>query len=167
MGFSINVPLHPFTGDETYVWAFEEVALPLVRGFEPEVMVTQLGVDTFYTDPLAHLWLTTNGFTRVIEKLKALSIPWVALGGGGYEVTSVAKAWTLTWALMNGVELHDDLPEGFEEVGRQLGFRGNTLRDSPLSIPEGKEREARGEAERVVNYLKKTLFSRVLAKGSS
>jgi len=158
MGFSINVPLHPFTDDETYLWTFEEVVLPLIEGFKPEVMVTQLGVDTFYSDPLAHLCLTTNGYSKVIEKLKDISLPWVALGGGGYEVANVAKAWTLAWAIMNDVDLNDDLPQTFKEIGRRLGFRGNTLRDSPLSIPEGRRREARMEAERVVRYLKKALF---------
>ncbi len=158
MGFSINVPLHPFTDDETYLWTFEEVVVPLIEGFKPEVMVTQLGVDTFYSDPLAHLCLTTNGYAKVIEKVKDISLPWVALGGGGYEVANVAKAWTLAWAIMNDVDLNDDLPQTFKEIGRRLGFRGNTLRDSPLSIPEGRRQEARLEAERVVRYLKKALF---------
>jgi acetoin utilization protein AcuC len=158
MGFSINVPLHPFTDDETYLWTFEEVVVPLIEGFKPEVMVTQLGVDTFYSDPLAHLCLTTNGYTKVIEKLKDISLPWIALGGGGYEVANVAKAWTLAWAIMNDVDLNDDLPQTFKEIGRRLGFRGNTLRDSPLSISEGRRQEARMEAERVVRYLKKALF---------
>ncbi len=162
VGFSVNVPLHPFTDDETYLWAFEEVVPPLIGGFKPEVIVTQLGVDSFHTDPLAHLCLTTNGYSRVIEKLKALSIPWVALGGGGYEVANVARAWTLAWAIMNEVDLNDDLPHSFERTGRRLGFRGNTLRDPPLSIPEGKRQEARIEAERVVNYIKKTeIFERL------
>jgi len=161
-GFSINVPLHPFTDDETYLWAFEEVVPPLIRGFKPEVMVTQLGVDTFSSDPLAHLCLTTIGFTKVIEILKGLSIPWVALGGGGYEVTNVARAWTLAWAMMNEVDLHDDLPQAFEEMGRRLGFRGDSLRDFPLSIPQGKRQEARTEAERVVNYIKKAIFPKSL-----
>jgi hypothetical protein len=60
---------------------------------------------------------------------------------------------------MNEVDLNDDLPQSFEGMGRRLGFRGNTLRDSPLSIPEGKRKEARMEAERVVNYIKKSVFS--------
>jgi acetoin utilization protein AcuC len=163
-GFSINVPLHPFTDDETYLWAFEEVVPPLIRGFKPEVMVTQLGVDTFYTDPLTHLCLTTRGFTKVIERLKGLSIPWVALGGGGYEVANVAKAWTLAWAVMNGVELDKGIPQAFVEIARRLGFRGDALRDPPLSIPQGKQREARMETERVVHYVKKALFPEISEK---
>ncbi len=166
MGFSINVPLHPFTDDEIYLWAFEEVIPPLIKGFKPEVMVTQLGVDSFYSDPLAHLCLTTNGYSEVIDKLKALSIPWIALGGGGYEVTNVARAWTLAWAIMNEVDLNDSLPDSFEGVGRRLGFRGDTLRDSPLSIPEGKRQEARIEAERVVNCIKETEIFERLRKGA-
>jgi acetoin utilization protein AcuC len=37
--------------------------------------------------------------------------PWVALGGGGYSVTNVARAWSLAWAIMNDIHLPDDLPE--------------------------------------------------------
>jgi acetoin utilization protein AcuC len=159
-GYAINVPLYPLTDDDTYLWAFEEVVPPLIREFKPDVMVTQLGVDTFYNDPLTHLCLSTHGFRKVIERLKGLSIPWVALGGGGYEVGNVARAWTLAWAIMNGVELEDDIPGPFEEIGRRLGVREDAWRDTPLSIPQGRRREARIEAERVVNYLRKTILSR-------
>ncbi|MCK5552509.1 MAG: acetoin utilization protein AcuC [Deltaproteobacteria bacterium] len=158
-GYSVNVPLYPLTDDETYLWAFEEVVPPLIGEFKPDVMVTQLGVDTFYSDPLTHLCLTTRGFTKVIEKLRDLSIPWVALGGGGYEVGNVARAWTLAWAIMNGVELEDEIPGPFEEIGRRLGLREDTLRDVLLSIPHGRRQEARMEAERVVNYLKRAILS--------
>jgi acetoin utilization protein AcuC len=158
-GYSVNVPLYPLTDDETYLWAFEEVVPPLIGEFKPDVMVTQLGVDTFYSDPLTHLCLSTRGFTKVIEKLRDLSIPWVALGGGGYEVGNVARAWTLAWAIMNGVELEDEIPGPFEEIGRRLGLREDTLRDVPLSIPHGRPQEARMEAERVVNYLKRAILS--------
>jgi hypothetical protein len=61
---------------------------------------------------------------------------------------------------MNGVELEDDIPGSFEEIGRRLGFREDAWRDPPLSIPQGRRREARMEAERVVNYLRKTVLSR-------
>ncbi len=40
------------------------------------------------------------------------------------------------------------------------------MRDFPLSIPEGKRKEARTEAKRVVNYMRKCLFPGVLTKAS-
>jgi acetoin utilization protein AcuC len=68
-------------------------------------------VDTFQDDPLAALELTTNGFCKVISFLAERAPAWVALGGGGYSLPNVARAWTLAWAMMNGVDLPDDLPD--------------------------------------------------------
>ena len=42
-GYSVNLPLHPHTEDETYLWAFREVVPPLLEAFRPDVLVTQLG----------------------------------------------------------------------------------------------------------------------------
>ena len=42
-GYSVNVPLYPYTGDETYYWVFEQVVLPLLDAFRPDVLVSQLG----------------------------------------------------------------------------------------------------------------------------
>jgi hypothetical protein len=79
-------------------------------------------------DPLADLELTTNGFCRVIEWVRGLGKPWVALGGGGYDVHNVARAWTLAWAGMNEVDLPDDLPDSMR--GRvRAGMKGGGLRD--------------------------------------
>ncbi|UCG24610.1 MAG: acetoin utilization protein AcuC [Chloroflexota bacterium] len=60
-GYSVNLPLPPYTDDETYLWAFGQVVPPLVERFSPDVVVTQLGVDTHYRDPLASLALTSLG----------------------------------------------------------------------------------------------------------
>jgi acetoin utilization protein AcuC len=45
-GYSVNVPLYPNTDDATYLWVFRELVPPLIRRFDPDVLVTQLGVDT-------------------------------------------------------------------------------------------------------------------------
>ena len=63
-GYSVNVPLYPYTGDETYHWVFEQVVLPLLDAFRPDVLVSQLGIDSHYRDPITHLALTTQGFGR-------------------------------------------------------------------------------------------------------
>ena len=42
-GFAVNLPLFPYTGDDAYLWAFNEVVIPLVRAFKPDVLVIATG----------------------------------------------------------------------------------------------------------------------------
>ncbi len=111
IGYAVNVPMLPGTDDDAFWHGFITIVPRLLEAFRPDVIVSQLGVDTFRDDPLASLELTTNGFCRVVSYLANHAAAWVALGGGGYHVDNVARAWTLAWALMNGVELPEDLPE--------------------------------------------------------
>jgi acetoin utilization protein AcuC len=115
-GYSINLPFFPYTGDEVYLWAFRQVVPPLVRQFAPDVLVTQLGIDTHYRDPLAQLMLTTQGYLALIGELKALADEiggWLALGGGGYAIDVVPCAWTLAYGLMSGQRFPDELPPAY------------------------------------------------------
>jgi acetoin utilization protein AcuC len=116
LGFSVNVPMHPGTDDGVFLEGFQAVVPRLIESFRPDVVVTQLGVDAFWNDPLADLELTTNGFCDVISFMAKHAPAWVALGGGGYSVTNVARAWTLTWAVMNGIDLPDELPESMVDL---------------------------------------------------
>ena len=45
-GFSVNLPLYPYTSDDDYVEAFRLVVPPLIEAFAPDVLVTQLGIDS-------------------------------------------------------------------------------------------------------------------------
>ena len=60
-GTAVNVALPPGTGDAGWLRAFHAVVPPLLREFEPEVLVTQHGCDSHAEDPLAHLMLTVDG----------------------------------------------------------------------------------------------------------
>jgi len=137
-GYSINVPFLPHTGDELYLRAFRRVVPPLVRQFAPDVLVTQLGVDTHYRDPLASLELTTHGYVALIEELKALADEigcWLALGGGGYAVDVVPRAWTLAYGLMSGQTFPDELPPAYSErygPGRLHDVQGPRLAGARL-----------------------------------
>ena len=123
-GYSVNLPLYPYTGDDDYVEAFRQVVPPLVRAFAPDVMVTQLGIDSYHSDPLTHLQVTTEGYIEVVRQLAGLGLPWLALGGGGYDVTAVARAWTLAFGVMLDIDWPDQLPSAF---AREHG--GGRLRD--------------------------------------
>ncbi len=112
-GYSINLPFAPYTGDEIYLWAFRQIVPSLVRQFAPDVLVTQLGIDTHYRDPLTQLMLTTQGYFALLTELKTLANEigsWLALGGGGYAVDVVPRAWTLAYGLMSEQCFPDELP---------------------------------------------------------
>jgi acetoin utilization protein AcuC len=153
-GYTINVPLEPYTNDEIYLWVFNELVPPLVKKFKPDVLVTQLGCDTHYLDPLAHLQLTTGGYCKVLMGLKALCPKWLAIGGGGYDVSVVARCWTLAYGVMMGREWPDETPAAFRD---KYGIPN--LRDSgqPVIDPQEKEKAWRG-AQDVVANIKHSIF---------
>jgi acetoin utilization protein AcuC len=125
LGYAVNVPMLPGTDDEVFWEGFSAIIPKLMERFRPGVVVSQLGVDSFVDDPLAFLELTTNGFSEVISFMKERAPAWLALGGGGYHAGNVARAWTLAWAIMNDVDLPNDLPAAVRDR-----FPGKTkLRD--------------------------------------
>ena len=90
LGYAVNVPMLPSTGDDVFWEGFSALVPKLMQCFKPDVIVSQLGVDSFVEDPLASLQLTTDSFCGVISFLTDHAPAWVALGGGGYEVWNVA-----------------------------------------------------------------------------
>ena len=155
-GYAVNVPLQPFTDDEVYLEAFEAIVPPLMKAFRPDVVVAQLGIDSHWTDPLTHLALTVNGFARAVRRILDLSPRLVALGGGGYDLGNVARAWTIAWALMNGIEPPTDLPPGFRPG--VSSFRAATLWDPPHQETDEHRRWAREFASRQVQRIQETIF---------
>src|SRR5713226_5192975 len=85
-GFSVNLPLDVLTDPSVYLPAFEAVVPPLLTKFKPDVVVMQLGIDSHLTDPLTHLALDVQGFSRVVARVAAMVPRIVALGGGGYDI---------------------------------------------------------------------------------
>ena len=124
LGCCINLPLPPGTTDGAYLWAFEQIVPAAIERFAPDIVVTQLGVDTHYLDPLAALNLTTQGFQRVVRVLAQCSKRWLAFGGGGYDVSVVPRAWTLALEIMTGRSFSDELPPAY-----RAAFGGVSLRD--------------------------------------
>lgn len=157
-GFSVNLPLAPNTTDEVYLWAFREAILPILEAYQPDFLVTQLGADTHYRDPLTHMCLTTHGYAAVVDELAPRASRWVATGGGGYDVTVVPRAWTLAFARMAEVDAPETIPESQAKHYR--------ISDDPPPLhdqhgPRVSERQvitARHFAEEAVKDLKERVF---------
>ena len=154
IGYSVNLPLYPYTDDDIYLEIFREVAPPLLRAFAPDVLVTQLGIDSYHSDPLTHLQVTTYGFVEAVRELSRLELPWLALGGGGYDLGAVARAWSLAYGVMLDVEWPDRIPDScVQTVG------ANQLRDTKRpEIPQDVRAQARRFAEETVAVVKEQVF---------
>jgi len=157
-GYSVNLPLDVMTDSEVYLPAFDAVVPPLVRAFRPDVVVAQLGIDTHRTDPLTHLALDVQGFVAAVRRIVDLAPRLVALGGGGYDLGNVARAWTAAWAVMNGVELPAALPERFREHARWYRVTADSLWDPPAPVDEEQRRRARQYVERQVAAIRRLIF---------
>src|SRR5213594_1796010 len=158
VGYSVNLPLEPFTDSSVYLPAFEQVVPPLLGAFRPDVVVAQLGIDSHRTDPLTHLALDVQGFTRAVARIVEQAPRLVALGGGGYDLSNVARAWTAAWAVMNGVELPAELPASFAEDARRYGFRMRTVWDPPEPPEDVKRRRAEAYVQRQIEAIRRIIF---------
>ena len=157
-GYSVNVPLLAHTDDALYMKAFDEIAYPLIAAYNPDVIVTQIGADTFRTDPLTRMEITTHSYSYIMRKLKALKIPWVALGGGGYDQMNTARAWTIAWAVMNGVELKPRLPASFVKKIEPLGYPNRVLLDAMHWSEEHERNQALSAVEKSISRIRETIF---------
>jgi len=140
-GLSVNVPLEPYTDDESYLAAFDAVAPRALRAFAPDVIVLQAGADSHHFDPLADLSQTLEGMRQAYLRVVALADELtggrlVATGGGGYDpYRTVPRAWAHLWAAMTGRELPAELPPAWAETWRGRLPAGTTLPDRALDGP--------------------------------
>jgi acetoin utilization protein AcuC len=150
-GYAVNIPLRPRTDDETYLWVFRELVPPLVRRYDPDVLVTQLGVDTHYEDPLTFLTVSTHGHEALVQEFAALAtMPWLACGGGGYDLDVVPRSWTLAFGVMSEQTFDDELPAAYRE---RYGGRWLHDRDIP-TLGEMTKARVRSHAEEIVAAVK-------------
>ncbi|MGH7309058.1 MAG: acetoin utilization protein AcuC [Candidatus Rokuibacteriota bacterium] len=158
-GYSVNLPLDALTDSAVYLPAFEAVVPPLVRAFRPDVVVAQLGIDSHRTDPLTHLALDVQGFARAVGRIVELAPRLVALGGGGYDIGNVARAWTAAWAVMNGIELPAELPVAFlERAAGSRVVRARALWDPPAAQDEDRRKLVQEYVARQVDAIQRLIF---------
>ncbi|GAB96480.1 acetoin utilization protein AcuC [Kineosphaera limosa] len=131
-GSAINLALPPGTGDGAWLRGFHAVVPALIRAFDPQVLITQHGADSHYTDPLAHLSISVDAQRIVAQTLHDLSHEvcggrWVALGGGGYEVVGVVpRSWThvVATAAHRDIDVEAAVPQRWlDDVSERIGVQ--------------------------------------------
>jgi acetoin utilization protein AcuC len=98
-GTKLNVPMPPNSADRHFVNAFKKIEEFIEKIAKPELIILQCGADSLSGDPITHLCYTSYAHKYATDSLHRLAHSHcngriVALGGGGYNKTNIADAWT-------------------------------------------------------------------------
>ncbi|GBG06235.1 acetoin utilization protein AcuC [Paenibacillus agaridevorans] len=105
-GTCFNMPLEPFTEDESWLESFNITLRKVIATFKPDIIVSQHGCDAHAYDPLSHIHCSMNIYREIPAIIHELAHTytggkWVALGGGGYDIWRVVpRAWSMIWLEM-------------------------------------------------------------------
>lgn len=143
-GTAVNVALPAGCGDSGWLRAFHAVVPPLLREFDPEILVSQHGCDSHALDPLANLMLSIDGQRTAYAALHDLAHEtaggrWISTGGGGYELVQVVpRIWTHLIAEVSGhpVDPATPTPEDWRRYVRE-----RTGESPPLTMTDGRKPE--------------------------
>lgn len=133
LGFSVNLPLEPYTDDASWLEVLNLTLPALTEAFQPDIIISQNGCDGHFLDPLTHL-SASLGFYREGPKLvhqlahQYAGGRWIGVGGGGYDHWRVVpRAWTALWAEMSDQALPPEVPGV---------WRARWAAESPVPLPE-------------------------------
>jgi acetoin utilization deacetylase AcuC-like enzyme len=112
-GFTVNLPLEVGALDGDYKLAFDEVIVPVLMQFKPDLVLISAGFDAHARDPLAGMRLTTEAFGAMTAELRNVAEECcrgrvVAITEGGYDLSALAQSIRAAMAALDSVRA--DLP---------------------------------------------------------
>jgi hypothetical protein len=81
-GRTLNIPLPPNTSDEGFLAVMDNVVVPVLEHFKPDVIVNSAGQDNHFTDPITNMRFSAQGYAALNTKLN----PDIAVLEGGYSI---------------------------------------------------------------------------------
>ena len=139
-GFTLNVPVEPYTEDASWLECFEATLSQVMERAKPDIIISQHGCDAHALDPLSHIHCSMEIYRQMPRMIHEAAHTWcegrwVALGGGGYDIWRVVpRAWSLVWLEMSNHPL-------LEQIAREplLSLPDSWLKqwqgESPVELP--------------------------------
>ncbi|GFN32024.1 acetoin utilization protein AcuC [Paenibacillus xylaniclasticus] len=122
VGACMNVPLEPYTEDESWLNSFRATVEAAVHMFKPDLIVSQHGCDAHAFDPLSHMQCSMRIYREMPLIIRDLADRysqgrWTALGGGGYDIWRVVpRAWSYVWLGMTNSPIVTQTAPGSDSV---------------------------------------------------
>ncbi|KAJ3736924.1 histone deacetylase complex catalytic component RPD3 [Lentinula guzmanii] len=135
--YALNFPLRDGISDENYKSVFEPVIQQVMESYDPSAIVLQCGTDSLSGDKLGCLNLSMRGHANCVKFVKSFNKPLLLLGGGGYTMRNVSRAWAYETGLAAGVELGPDIPvnEYYEYFGPDYQLDVKSSNSDDLNTP--------------------------------
>ena len=127
VGFTVNLPVPPGSGDDMFVGLVDGVVVPLARSFTPQLLLISAGYDAHVEDPLADCTVTDAGYAAMTASLRdvcaELACPLGGVLEGGYALRALGRSVAETMAGLNA-------PPGSVGSGAGLGSGGPLPREA-------------------------------------
>ncbi len=83
-GTTVNLPMPPETCEEGFLYVLDNIVMPLLDDFKPDLIVNSAGQDNHYSDPITNMKFTAHGYAVLNDRLQ----PHLAVLEGGYSIES-------------------------------------------------------------------------------
>ncbi len=124
-GTKVNIPLPAGSGDDEYQKVYEEIIIPVVTRFKPELILVSAGYDAHWADELATMQLSVSGYAEIVKNIKRLADELCQ----GRVILSLEGGYTLS-ALAAAVKATLDILMGSDSIADPIGKPVH-----PLTLP--------------------------------
>jgi acetoin utilization deacetylase AcuC-like enzyme len=106
-GFTVNIPLEVGAVSEDYQVVFQQIVVPVLRQFEPDLVLVSAGFDAHEDDPLGGMRLTAEAFGTMTTELRVVAEECcrgrvVAVTEGGYDLQALGASMDAAIHALNG-----------------------------------------------------------------
>jgi acetoin utilization deacetylase AcuC-like enzyme len=124
---TFNLPLPAGCGDDEYLAAYFRLVRPIIRRYDPQLILVSAGYDAHRNDPLGGMAVSTGGFAALAALISEDSHKTAAAGRlvgfleGGYDLKGVSESLAATVKVWSGLETLDpQAPTRYDDQVRRL-----------------------------------------------
>jgi acetoin utilization deacetylase AcuC-like enzyme len=113
-GYTVNLPVSPGSDDEVYLALVEQIVVPLVEAFAPQLVLISAGYDAHREDPLADCRVSEEGFAAMAAVMRrageSVGAPVGCVLEGGYALGPLSRSVAATMEALAADASADGLP---------------------------------------------------------
>lgn len=111
LGFTVNVPLPPGSGDDLFIKSISNVIIPVVEQFKPDIVAISAGFDAYRLDPLLNFNISLNCFYKIGDLVQTKFKNIFACLEGGYNLEGLPKCLFNFMDGINGKQMkYEEVP---------------------------------------------------------